>query len=312
MRTGTEDSSEATAEWNTVASAPRKKAEKKAPPPSLEEITKGRSKVLIVLRGLPGSGKSTLVETLQGAWVASADNFFVNEAGKYVFDGKMIGKAHEWAQSEARKMMEQSLSPVIVDNTNVSSWEAKAYVEFGVSLGYEVEILTPETPWRFDPIELARRNRHGVPETAIRRMLQRWDDNVTLETILAAKSPHGSSSASSSVGTRKTAVKSAAPVFVPSKKVWGKSPASVSHSMTGLATCHSCSALNLLCFRFCQTCATPAPKERSPLLKFCGDCGRENLINFKFCQNCSLRNPLWKESNDEQKLTDMMSNLKAK
>ena len=86
-------------------------------------------------------------------------------------------------------MIQQGLSPVIVDNTNTMCWEAKAYVEPAVANGYEVEILQPSTEWAFDVVELAKKNRHNVPEAAIRKMLQRWEEDFTVERILQAKPP---------------------------------------------------------------------------------------------------------------------------
>lgn len=121
--------------------------------------------------------------------MCSADDFFVNEAGKYVYDVKKIGAAHEWALARAADMVARSLSPIVVDNTNTQLWEAKSYVEVAVAAGYAVEILQPQTEWAFNPIECAARNRHGVPEAAIRKMLQRWEENFTVERILQATQP---------------------------------------------------------------------------------------------------------------------------
>lgn len=93
------------------------------------------------------------------------------------------------SQAKAKLMIQQGVSPVIIDNTNTMCWEAKAYVEPAVANGYEVEILTPSTEWAFDVPELARRNRHNVPEAAIKKMFQRWEDDFTVEKILQSKPP---------------------------------------------------------------------------------------------------------------------------
>lgn len=83
----------------------------------------------------------------------------------------------------------QALSPVIVDNTNTQCWEARPYVLPALEHGYAVEITTPTTPWAFDPVQLAKKNAHGVPEAAIRRMLQRWEKDFTVERIVASHAP---------------------------------------------------------------------------------------------------------------------------
>jgi hypothetical protein len=40
-------------------------------------------------------------------------------------------------------------------------WEARGYVEAALKYGYEVEIREPDTPWRRNAEELAKRNTHG-------------------------------------------------------------------------------------------------------------------------------------------------------
>lgn len=49
----------------------------------------------------------------------------------------------------------------------------------------------PDTPWRRDAGELAKRNVHGVPLEAIERMLGRWDEDFSIEAILNSKPPRG-------------------------------------------------------------------------------------------------------------------------
>ncbi len=53
--------------------------------------------------------QSTLVKTLleDGGWVCSADDYFMQDDERYVFDPKQIGTAHEWAQSRAALMVKQ-------------------------------------------------------------------------------------------------------------------------------------------------------------------------------------------------------------
>jgi hypothetical protein len=63
-------------------------------------------------------------------------------------------------------------------------WEAKPYVKAAIDYGYSVEILSPQTEWAFDPVKLAKKNAHGVPEASIRKMAQRWEHDFTVERVL--------------------------------------------------------------------------------------------------------------------------------
>ncbi|XP_050770920.1 uncharacterized protein LOC127029372 isoform X3 [Gymnogyps californianus] len=116
-------------------------------------------KLLLILRGLPGSGKSTLSRILLGqscdGIVFSTDEYFRQQDG-YTYNAAQLGDAHDWNQKRAKQAMEQGKSPVIIDNTNTQAWEMKPYVEVALEKGYRVEFHEPDTWWKFDPEELEK------------------------------------------------------------------------------------------------------------------------------------------------------------
>lgn len=70
--------------------------------PARKKTTSYVGLVLVLLRGLPGSGKSFLARTLQednpgGVILSTDDYFYIN--GQYQFDVKYLGEAHEWNQN---------------------------------------------------------------------------------------------------------------------------------------------------------------------------------------------------------------------
>uniref|UniRef100_A0A669QX74 NEDD4 binding protein 2 like 2 n=1 Tax=Phasianus colchicus TaxID=9054 RepID=A0A669QX74_PHACC len=107
-------------------------------------------KVLLILRGLPGSGKSTLSRFLldhsRDGIVLSTDDYFRQQDG-YTYNAAQLGDAHDWNQKRAKQAMEQGKSPVIIDNTNTQAWEMKPYVEVALEKGYRVEFREPDT-WK--------------------------------------------------------------------------------------------------------------------------------------------------------------------
>lgn len=146
-------------------------------------------KILYIMRGVSGSGKSTLARELgQGGVVYSTDDFFM-ENGEYKFNPGKLGINHKQNQDRAREAMEQGISPVVIDNTHTQAWEAKPYVKAGVEHGYEIRFATPGTEWAFDAERCASMNTHGVPKVAIERMLERWEDELTVEGCLDALPP---------------------------------------------------------------------------------------------------------------------------
>ena len=87
---------------------------------------------MLIIRGLPGSGKSTIArqleETYPGSVSCSADQFFLHpETGEYQFEGSQLGEAHKWCQSKAEEACRARVNIVIVDNTNVKKWEMVPY-----------------------------------------------------------------------------------------------------------------------------------------------------------------------------------------
>jgi adenylate kinase family enzyme len=52
-------------------------------------------KTIYIVRGCPGSGKSTFAKTLGGIHI-EADQYFVDADGNYNFDGSKIKNAHAW------------------------------------------------------------------------------------------------------------------------------------------------------------------------------------------------------------------------
>jgi predicted kinase len=153
---------------------------------------KAQTKQLYILRGISGSGKSYLSDQIKGedGIILSADDFFM-EDGVYKFDPDKLPQAHSWTQYAAYRFMEEGRSPLIIDNTNIEAWEMKPYVEAAQKYGYNVEIIESNTPWRFDADELAKRNKHGVPQEVIEDMIERYQHDLSVDDIMESEPPEG-------------------------------------------------------------------------------------------------------------------------
>jgi predicted kinase len=128
---------------------------------------------VIVMQGLPGSGKSTWIKNnCPGAVVCSADHYFTDrETGEYKFDPTKIGEAHKECLRAFLDATEAEEDLVVVDNTNLSLWEMATYIQVAAARGYTVEVVRIMA----DPGVCAQRNVHGVPLKTILQMADRME-----------------------------------------------------------------------------------------------------------------------------------------
>ncbi|XP_057378037.1 uncharacterized protein LOC130700002 [Daphnia carinata] len=141
-------------------------------------------KILIIMRGVPGSGKSYLAHQLKGNGVVlSADGYFINQ-GQYVFDRNLLGFAHEWNQKRASEELQKGTNPIIIDNTNLEAWEMQPYVIMALRHNYSVELIEPDTPWREDVRILSQKNIHRVPREKIREMLEKQRVMIDIAVVV--------------------------------------------------------------------------------------------------------------------------------
>lgn len=127
--------------------------------------------MLYLVRGLPGSGKSTFSKTLGGIHI-EADQYFVDIEGNYNFDGSKIKLAHEYCRAQTGAWMKTdglqvNVDKIVVSNTFTQEWEMEPYYELAKKYGYKVFSIIVEN--RHEGT-----NVHGVPEEKIEQMKNRF------------------------------------------------------------------------------------------------------------------------------------------
>ena len=129
-------------------------------------------KILYLIRGIPGSGKTTLAKSI--AFAASypgvveqvphfaADQYFVNpETKEYKYDKSLISEAHSDCIRNTYAAMLDKHPIIIVSNCFVKYWELEPYYMIANKTGYHViEIICRGN---FKSI-------HDVPQATITRM----------------------------------------------------------------------------------------------------------------------------------------------
>ena len=132
-------------------------------------------KKLYIVRGLPGSGKSTFAEALVGSdfLVCEADKYFIVD-GEYKFDATKLREAHEWCKNRVETYMNDSLvndqfyREIAVSNTFTQEWEMEGYYKLAEQYGYMVFSVIVEN--RHGGV-----NQHGVPDVKLAQMKNRFE-----------------------------------------------------------------------------------------------------------------------------------------
>jgi len=122
-------------------------------------------KDLIIVRGIPSSGKSS-VAALFGRAICCADDYFTY-GDKYLWKPEKVGTAHEWCQRKCRRFMDKSIERVIVANTTTTEKELQPYLDLSEKFGYRVYSIIVETRHN-------GKNSHNVPEATLDKMRARF------------------------------------------------------------------------------------------------------------------------------------------
>jgi hypothetical protein len=167
--------------------------------------------LLIIMRGVSGSGKSYRARELAGEdqdAIISADQFFGDTLEEYTANWSVdkLHAAHRNCQARIRGRMQRQLPLAIVDNTNTRIAEMMPYFDMAVQYDYRVQVHEPTSPLWLNDIEPYLGNKgkyakeldlaaqrlyeinqqtHGVPLDVIKKQIRRYAYPVNFDTLAA-------------------------------------------------------------------------------------------------------------------------------
>lgn len=210
--------------------------------------SKSSDRVVVIMRGLPGSGKSFTAKKLLKKYgggdpyhhIFSTDDYFIQdvinekraklekdepvdhqfydelekETYRSNWASEKLAAAHNWNFYRFKQAIDNWMTPLIVDNTNVKAFEMRRYVEYAEKAGYKILIEESDAPWWKDHAHMlknkdkygreledfarflaghhqgmakkygANGNTHGVPIDVIRRQIRKWQPNLTTDDVM--------------------------------------------------------------------------------------------------------------------------------
>jgi hypothetical protein len=137
--------------------------------PSIPDAREMRQ-TLFIVRGLPGSGKSTIARqcVADGNGMVAhveADMWF-ERSGTYKYEKEELPNAHKWCQDECLRLLKEGKT-VIVSNTFTRKWEMKPYIRMAEAMGIPRHYYN--CTGNYESI-------HNVPADAMDRMRARWEE----------------------------------------------------------------------------------------------------------------------------------------
>lgn len=144
-------------------------------------------KLAIIMRGLPGSGKSFWIaqyiaslpsevgSRLSRQGIFSTDHYFYQDK-EYRFDAKKLPEYHQRNLTAFIQALALAEPIVICDNTNLCHWEYMAYEAAAKALGYQLRwVLLGEPQDITHQRQCAGRNQHGLSLAQIQRMARSFE-----------------------------------------------------------------------------------------------------------------------------------------
>ncbi len=140
---------------------------------------------LVITHGVSGSGKSTMLKEWLNqpirlgsdlcykdvTIVCATDDYWIRPDGTYDWNRKLHDNAVEWNLNRINQACQDGCLYVVADSTNLTFRRVRPILDIARDCHYYIEVMEPQTSWRYDADELFFRNTHGLSLESIKEML---------------------------------------------------------------------------------------------------------------------------------------------
>lgn len=139
-------------------------------------MTTSHQKIAIILRGVPGSGKSTFVEamrSLPGSMAIHAiDDLHTDINGNFLWDEENAERLYTLNFANFVKSCAAETNIVIFDAINIEVEDFQKYVDIANQYNYVVYVVASNPP---TPAQSTKRNKHHTSSVQAKDMYARWE-----------------------------------------------------------------------------------------------------------------------------------------
>ena len=137
-------------------------------------IAKSPERFAFIMRGVPGSGKSTTAIKLAGSSgiIHAVDNYHVDSRGSFCWDDAKVEEYYERNFRAFTKSCQRGYPVIVCDCINIERADFKKYIDVAKQYGYITSTVVMDPP---APLVAAQRNVHSVTVDQINDMYKKWE-----------------------------------------------------------------------------------------------------------------------------------------
>lgn len=144
----------------------------------------------VILRGLPGAGKTTVAHRLGfeirdqriSPVICSADNYLPGERDQH--EPAFVRDAHAQCRADFVSALRTRAPLIVLDDVHERRWHYQMYLDFARSEGYNVRVVELRPYSSADLWKCWHRNVHGYDKQAFLTLCRDWEEDRSAEVLL--------------------------------------------------------------------------------------------------------------------------------